>query len=443
MRFRVESTGVVGCRSAHYAQENGYSGLQRRPDQELHASPRDRRGTPPGLGTGLLAAAGSDFLMTVALASAPLGTAFVNAIRMVVIPLVMAVIFTGVANLGDPRKLGRLGGTTLAFFWVTLIPAILIGMGTMRIGLAFAPEIAAPAAATREVPELPSLVEFLVSLIPSNPFAAASAGSFLPLIVFTALFAAAAGALEEESHARLVGFAEAVEDALIKLGWWILWTAPIGIFGLAGPVTAQLGWGLIQGLAVFVVCVILGLGVYLAVVYMPLLKFVGGIGPLHFLRGTFGAASLAFSTTSTAAALPATLKEAKEKLGVSETVADLVLPLGASMYRAGSALFQGAALVFLAYLFEIPLPAAALGGAVLATFLVSLTVAPVPSSGVVTLAPALDTLGIPLSGLTILLGVDRIPDMFRSTVNLFGQITTSVVVDAWVGAKAEETREEH
>ena len=392
-----------------------------------------------GLGTGLLAAAGSDFLMTVALASAPLGTAFVNAIRMVVIPLVMAVIFTGVANLGDPQRLGRLGGTTLAFFWVTVIPAILIGMGTMWIALGFAPEIAAPAAAPREAPELPSLVDFLVSLIPSNPFAAASAGSLLPLIVFTALFAAAAGTLPDELRTRLVGFAEAAGDALIKLVWWILWTAPIGIFGLAAPVTAQLGWGLIQSLAVFIVCVILGLSVYIAVVYMPLLRLVGGIGPIQFLRGTFGAASLAFSTTSTAAALPATLKEAKEKLGVSETVADLVLPLGASMYRAGSALFQGAAIVFLANLFEIPLPAAAVGGAVLATFLVSLTVAPVPSSGVVTLAPALDTLGIPLSGLAILLGIDRIPDMFRSTVNLFGQITTSVVVDAWVGVEAEET----
>jgi Na+/H+-dicarboxylate symporter len=192
---------------------------------------------------------------------------------------------------------------------------------------------------------------------------------------------------------------------------------------------------LIQSLAVFVVSVVLGLAVYVAVVYLPFLKFVGGIGPIAFLGGTFAAASIAFSTTSTAAALPVTLEEAKGKLGVSETVADLVLPLGASMYRAGSALFQGAAVVFLANLFDVPIPAAALGGAVLATFLVSLTVAPVPSSGVVTLAPALDTVGVPLSGLSILLGIDRIPDMFRSTVNLLGQITTSVVVDRWVGGE--------
>lgn len=386
-----------------------------------------------GLATGLLAAAGVDVLMTVAMASAPFGTAFMNAITMVVIPLVMAVIFTGVANLGDPRKLGRLGGTTLLFFWATVFPAILIGMGTMWLGLTVAPDVAVPAADARTAPELPGFVDFLVGLIPSNPFAAASSGRLLPLIVFTALFAAAAGTLEESRRAYLIGFAEAASDALIKLVWWILWTAPIGIFGLAAPVTAQLGWGLVQSLAVFVVCVIAGLALYVAVVYLPFLKFVGGIGPIHFLGGTFGAASIAFSTTSTAAALPVTLEEAKLNLGVSGTVADLVLPLGASMYRAGSALFQGAAIVFLAHLFDVPIPPAAVGGAILATFLVSLTVAPVPSSGVVTLAPALDAVGVPMAGLSILLGIDRIPDMFRSMTNLLGQITTAVVVDQWVG----------
>jgi proton glutamate symport protein len=386
-----------------------------------------------GIGTGLLAAAGSDVALTLAMASAPLGTAFISAIRMVIIPLVMAVIFTGVANLGDPRKLGRLGGTTLLFFWATVLPAILIGMGVMRAALAFAPEISVPDAAAREAPALPGIVDFLVGLIPSNPFAAAADGALLQLIVFTALFAAAAGTLEEASRRRLVDFAEALGDALIKLVWWILWTAPLGIFGLAAPVTAQLGWGLIQSLAVFVVAVIVGLGAYIGLVYLPFLKVVGGIGPTRFLGGTFGAASIAFSTTSTAAALPVTLEEAKRELGVSETVADLVLPLGASMYRAGSALFQGAAIVFLAHLYDVAIPPAAVGGAVLATFMVSLTVAPVPSSGVMTLAPALDTVGVPLAGLSILLGVDRIPDMFRSTTNLLGQITTAVVVDRWVG----------
>ena len=387
-----------------------------------------------GLSVGLLAAVtGSDFLMAVAAGSEPFGTAFMSAIRMVIIPLVMAVIFSGVAKLGDPRKLGRLGGLTLGFFWLTVIPAILLGMAMSWLGLRFTPELAAPLATDQQAPELPGLVDFVLGLIPDNPFAAASDGRLLPLIVFTALFAAAAGTLPDKPRETLLNFADAVSDALIKLVWWILWTAPVGVFGLAAPVTAQLGWGLIQSLAVFVVSVVLGLVIYLGLMYLVPLRVIAGIRAKTFFGGTFGAASIAFSTTSTVTALPVTLEEAKKNLGVSEHVADLVIPLGASMYRAGSALFQGAAIVFLADLYDVPFPGTAVGGALLATFLVSLTVAPVPSSGVMTLAPALDAVGIPLSGLAILLGIDRIPDMFRSTTNLLGQITTAVLVDRWVG----------
>ncbi len=394
-----------------------------------------------GLGTGLLAAAtGSEVLAAIAAGSAPLGTAFMNAIRMVVIPLVMAVIFTGVAGLGDPRKLGKLGGFTLGFFWITVLPAIVIGMGTMWFALRFAPDMAAPAVEALQPAELPSFVDFLVSLIPSNPFAAASNGQLLPLIVFTVLFAAATGALSEQHRTTLVTLADAVSEALIKLVWWILWLAPIGVFGLAAPVTAQLGWGLVQSLAIFVLSVIVALAIYITLVYLPLLGFVARVSPVKFVAATFGAASLAFSTTSTVAALPVTLEETKGNLGVSDPVADLVLPLGASMYRAGSALFQGAAVVFLAHLFEVPFPMTVVGGAILATFLVSLTVAPVPSSGVMTLAPALDVVGVPMSGLAILLGIDRIPDMFRSTTNLLGQITASVLVDRWVGQDGEASK---
>jgi Na+/H+-dicarboxylate symporter len=391
-------------------------------------------GLVAGFAFGLLAAAtGSETLMSMATASAPLGTAFMNAIRMVVIPLVMAVIFSGVAKLGDPRKLGRVGLSTLAFFWSTLIPAILIGMGAMWVGLRFAPDVTVPEAAAQAAPALPGFVDFLVSLIPSNPFAAASSGALLPLIVFTALLAAAAGTLDDGPRTRLIGLADALGDALIKLVHWILWTAPLGIFGLAAPVTAQMGWGLLGSLAVFIISVVAGLAVFLGLVFLPLVHFVGHIGPFRFLKGTFGGIAIGFSTTSTVAALPVMIEEAQENLKLSESTSTLVLPLGASMYRPGSALFQGAAIIFLAHLYQVPIPAAAVGGALLATFLVSLTVAPVPSSGVVTLAPALDAVGVPLSGLAILLGVDRIPDMFRSAVNALGQITTAVMVDRWTG----------
>ena len=227
--------------------------------------------------------------------------------------------------------------------------------------------------------------------------------------------------------------AEDASEALIKLVWWILYTAPIGVFGLAAPVIADLGWNLILDLGVFILSVAAGLIVYMAAIMFPLIWVVGRIGPLKYLSGIFGGLSVAVSTTSTAAAIPVTLEESIENLKVSPPIADLLIPLGASMYRPGSALFQGAAIVFLANLYDVPIPLAAVGAAMLATFLVSLTVAPVPSSGVVTMAPALDAIGVPVAGLAILLGIDRIPDMLRTGTNVLGQVSAAVLVDKWSG----------
>ena len=394
-----------------------------------------------GLVVGLTAAAtGNATLLAIAENSAPFGQLFMNAIRMVVIPLIVMVIFTSIARLGDPRKLGRIGGLTLAYYWLTLIPAIAIGMLTMKFGLGFAKPIDMPRATAADVPELPGIVDFLVSLVPANPFAAASDGAILPLIVFTALVAAATGTLPAERRDRLVNLADDASEALIKLVWWILYTAPIGVFGLAAPVTAALGWDLVQGLAIFIVSVFAALLIFLCLVTLPLVYFVAGIGPIRYLGGTLGALSVAISTTSTAAAIPVTLEETTHNLNVSPTIADLLVPLGASMHRPGSALFQGAAIVFLAYLYDVPIPAAAVGAAMLATFLVSLTVAPVPSSSVVTMAPALDAVGVPTGGLAIMLGIDRIPDMMRTGVNLLGQISAAVVIDRWNGTREHDQR---
>lgn len=387
-----------------------------------------------GLLLGLLVGLGapmteSAFLHTVARESAPLGKLFINAIKMVVLPLVMAVIFSSIAKLGDPAKLGKIGGKTLAFYWITLIPAIIIGMGVMTVGLKFTPDINVPTADPTTIPELQSITDFLISLIPANPFAAAANGALLPLIVFTALFAAAVGTLAHEKKARLITAADDIGEALIKMVWWILYTAPIGIFGLIAPATAQMGWGLLQSLFVFIICVFIGLLILMLVLFLPILFFKGQTGPMKFFKGTMGAASVAFSTTSTAAAIPVSIEETTKNLGVSETTADLLIPLGASLYRPGSALFQGASIIFLAHIFGVPISMTDAGAIIFATFLVSLTVAPVPSSSIVTMAPALASIGVPVTGLGLLLGIDRIPDMMRSCVNVFGQITTAVVLD--------------
>jgi proton glutamate symport protein len=392
-----------------------------------------------GLIVGLVAAAtGNEWLHMIAKGSAPFGAVFMNAIKMVVIPLIVTVIFTSIARLGDPRKLGRIGGQALAYYWLTLIPAIAIGMATMMFGLQFVGEISMPQTAATEVPQLQGFVDFLISLVPANPFAAASKGAILPLIVFTALFAAATGTLPADRRDRLISIADVTSEALIKLVWWILYLAPIGVFGLTAPVTAKLGWSLVLSLGVFIICVFVGLLIFLAVVTLPLMYFLAGIGPIRYLKSTFGAVSVAVSTTSTAAAIPVSLEETKTNLGVSPTVADLLIPLGASMHRPGSALFQGAAVVFLAHLYGVPIPLAVMGAAMLATFLVSLTVAPVPSSGVVTMAPALDAVGIPVAGLALMLGIDRIPDMMRSAINVLSQISAATLVERWSGNKPQE-----
>ncbi len=395
-----------------------------------------------GLAVGLGAAATENpLLQAIARESAPLGKLFINAIKMVVIPLVVSVIFASIARLGDIGKLGKIGGMTLAFYWVTLIPAIIIGMAVTSFGLRFAPDIATPQVDGAAIPKLRSLTDFIVSLIPPNPIAAAAEGAILPLIVFTALFAAAAGTLAKERRNRMVTAAEDVSQALIKLVWWVLYTAPIGIFGLIAPATALMGWGLVQSLGIFIVCVFVALLLFVTLIYLPALIFLGKMRPTRFFKGTLGAASVAFSTTSTAAAIPVSLEESTKNLGVSETIADLVIPLGASMYRPGSALFQAAAIVFLAHVYNVPIAIGAVGSVIFATFLVSLTVAPVPSSGVVTMAPALDAIGVPVVGLALILGIDRIPDMMRSCVNVLGQISAAVIIDKNTGSeRAKKTK---
>jgi len=228
---------------------------------------------------------GNPVLHAIARESAPLGKLFINAIKMVVIPLVVTIIFASIARLGDVRKLGKIGGMTLGIYWVTLVRAIMTGMGVMALGLQFTPDIKMPAIEAASIPKLQSITDFIISLIPSNPFAAASRGAILPLIVFTALFAAAAGTLEEARRERMITGAEDISEALIKLVWWILYTAPLGIFGLIAPATALLGWGLIQSLGIFIACVFIGLTLFICGVLIPLLLIFGKMTPrnLHCL----------------------------------------------------------------------------------------------------------------------------------------------------------------
>ncbi len=361
----------------------------------------------------------------------PIGRAFVDLLKMVVIPLVAAVIFVGVASLGDLRRLGRMGGAAMGFFAVTSVVGVLLGMGVMRALLPLASESAALAVTGEALaaPALPGPIEFLLSLIPSNPFQAAAEGALLPLIVFVLMLAAATGTLRREKRDRLVGLAGAIAAALIKLTHWILWIAPVGIFALAAPVTARAGWAMLQSLIAFVIAVLAALLAFVALVYVPAIRLLGAMRVGTFLKGCVSPQVIAAATVSSPATVPAMLEAADDELGLSRTVSGFVIPLGAGLGRAGSAVFQGAGLVFLAWLYGVSLAVSGIGGAVLATFIVSFTVPSIPGGSVLSLAPALGTVGIPLDGLAVLLGVDRIPDMARTATNVTGTLAATVVVE--------------
>lgn len=393
-----------------------------------------------GLLLGLAASlTGSPLLTGVAEGVEPLGTAFVDLLKMVVLPLVASVVFVGVASLGDLKKLGRMGAVTMGYITVTAVVGALWGMGVMRALLPLASEAAVDAATATgmDAPVLPGPVQFLLELIPANPFQAAAEGQLLPLILFVILLAAATGTLPPEQRDRLNGVAESLASALIKLVDWILWVAPLGVFALAAPVTARAGWALLQSLLAFVLAVLLGLVVFVGVVLLPTVRFLARVPPGAFLKACISPQVIAAASVSSPATVPAML-EAAEEMDVPEGVAGFVISLGAGLSRAGSAVFQGASVVFLAWLYGVPLPAVAVAGATLAILIVSLTIPSIPGGSVLSMAPAFGTIGIPLDGLAVLLSIDRIPDMARTATNVTSTMVATVVVGRLESSSGDE-----
>src|SRR5437762_1102396 len=400
-----------------------------------------------GLGAGLglgVAAAMTRWPSLLALTQwlRPLGTLFLNLLSMVVIPLVATALFAGVAGLGDLRRVGRLGIRTLAFFWGSTLAAILIGLGVAALLLPFThitPDqqvalrqaAAADSGAVRHAAEqITTGARLIVELIPSNPVRAAVDGNLLPLIVFVTIFGVAAAALPDEKRHALTDLAEVATQALIRIVRWVLLLAPLGIFAIVASGVALFGVRLIEVMAVFIATVIAGLAVLIAGVYLPIVALVARLGARRYLRAVRASLLMAFSTTSSLATLPVMLEAAETDLRIPRPVASFVLPLGASIGRTGSALFQAVAVLFVARLYGVPL---GLGGTVqagVAVFLASLTVASVPSASIVSLVPAFTATGLPLTGLQLLLGLDRIPDMFRTMTNVFGTLTAATVVAA-------------
>jgi Na+/H+-dicarboxylate symporter len=379
----------------------------------------------------------------------PFGSLFLNLLSMVVIPLVATALFVGVAGLGDVRRVGRLGARTLGFFGATTIAAIAIGFLVGAVFLRFTTvtpdqqqDLRSAASADSSfvqhaAEQIPGGARFIVELIPTNPVRAAVDGNLLPLIVFVTIFGIAAAALPDEKRQALTELADAATHALTYVIHWVLLLAPLGILALVAGAGVQYGSSLIRAILFFVVAVIVGLAVFIAGVYLPAVGLVAHLGVRRYLRAIRGSMLMAFSTTSSVATLPVMLEAAETDLRISRTVASFVLPVGASIGRAGSALFQAVAVLFIARLYGVPLGLTGALQAGAAVFLTSLTVASVPSASIVSLVPAFASTGLPLAGLSLLLGFDRIPDMFRTMTNVVGDLTGAVVVAAVEGEKLE------
>lgn len=371
----------------------------------------------------------------------PVGDLFLRLIRMVVVPLVFASLLVGTASLGDPKKLGRIGMKTVGFYLVTTALAITIGLliansvqpgsrlpaDTQQELMASYQEQAAGAEASLR--QRPSTVDTLLQVVPTNPAEALAGGDMLQIIFFAMFFGVALTLIKDRARAdQIIGFFDGVTDAMIVVVHVVMELAPYGVFALIAAVIAEYGLQVLLSLLIYSACVLVGLLLHMTLVYGGAVFALGGMSPLFFFRGIRQAQAIAFATSTSSGTLPVTMECAEKNLGVSEEIASFVLPLGSTVNMDGTALYQGVATVFIAQVFGIDLSIGQQLTIVLMATLASIGAAGVPGVGVITLAMVLETLGLPLEGIALILGVDRFLDMARTAVNITGDSAVSVIV---------------
>jgi len=360
----------------------------------------------------------------------PAGTAFIRLITMVVVPLVIGSLFTGIASLGDPRRLGRIGGRTLAYFLGTTLAAAIVGLSVARaMPFGLVPTLAAgkgtPPSAT------PRLMDALLAIIPQNPFAAAAQGDLLPLIVAVCIFAAAATTLPADKRRPVVdAFARLNDLSMIIIGW-VMQLAPYAVAVLIAATVAKSGAAMLASLAMFVVAVIAALAIHVAVVLAPMLRFGAGLGLVSFARGTAEAVILAFATASSSVALSVSMAVATTRLGVPNDVAAFVLPAGATLDKNGSAVYKAVTAVFVASIYGLALGPTQCIAIVAASTAAAFAGAGVPGSSLVTTLIVLNAVGLQAqaaAGIALVAAIDRPLDMCRTAVNTIGNLVGA----AWV-----------
>jgi Na+/H+-dicarboxylate symporter len=389
-----------------------------------------------GVVLGILASvSGAPWLLALVGFLEPVGAVFVNAIRMAVVPLVVASLIGGIVSITDERSLTRLGIRSLIVFVVVAISAAVLAaliavpvLARLDIDPSVAESLrASTTARSTGQATAPPLAQWFTDLVPANPVKAAADGAMLPLIIFTLGFGVALTKVAGERRAAVVGFFSGLADAMKVLVGWVITLAPIGVFALAAPLAARMGVSAAGALLSYIVLAVTLTVIVLAVLVYPAAVVFGGVSLRRLLRACAPAQAVAVSSRSTMAALPAMI-DAARALGVTESVIAFAVPLAASMFRVGSAVGQTVAVLFAARLFNVIIAPAHLVAILIVTVLTTFTVPGIPGGSIVVMVPILLAAQVPADAVGVLLGADVIPDMFRTMANVTGGIAATVIV---------------
>lgn len=357
----------------------------------------------------------------------PVGQIFINLIMMLVVPIVFVSIVLGTAGLGEPAKLGGIGVQTITFFLVTTAIALCISLA-----LAFAIKpgtegVFDVSIADYEANEAPPIMETLVNIIPTNPVSSMAAGDMLQIIAF-AIFVGIALAILGDKTSGIHRLFDQANEVLMYLVNVIMKAAPYGAFALIASAIGGAGLDAIGSMGAYMGTVILGLFIHAAVTYTIAIWFLGRGNPITFYKGFFPAMSVAFSTASSNATLPISMKAAQENLGVSKSISSFVQPLGATVNMDGTAIMQATAAVFISQVYAIPLDFTDIILIIITATLASIGTAGVPGVGLIMLAMVLTQVGLPVEGIALIIGIDRLLDMLRTSINITGDAVCAYII---------------
>ncbi|MFZ2145918.1 MAG: dicarboxylate/amino acid:cation symporter [Sedimentisphaerales bacterium] len=370
----------------------------------------------------------------------PIGSAFIKLISMVVVPLVFASLLVGTAGLNDIRKLGRIGAKTVVYYLCTTIIAISIGLflaNTFRPGEGLSQETRTQliesnrqeaGAQIETTLKKPTITDILLNIIPTNPVKAFVEGDMLQIIFFALMAGICLSLIPSERSQPVINFFEGINELIIQMVHIIMRLAPYGVFALISAVVADFGLDVLLVLLKYSLIVVIGLILHVTIVYSSAIKLFSKQKISTFFRGIRPAQLIAFSSASSSATLPVTMECTERNLGVPGQIASFALPLGATINMDGTALYQGVSAVFIAQVYGMGLTVPQQLIIVLTTVLASIGTAGTPMAGVITLAIVLKSIGVPLEGIGLIMGVERILDMCRSVVNVTGDASCAVVV---------------